>query len=106
DLPAGGIQNLYRGGTCGSGVGQLRPGIGLVTVQVQGSAHEHDAAVDLARVSTDSTDVFVFDVVGEGNCCLAGVGGLFSANLQLPVQHDPLGGEFNVGSICKAELTV
>jgi hypothetical protein len=22
------------------------------------------------------------------------------------VQHDPLGGEFNVGSICKAELTV
>ena len=28
DPPAGGIQNLYRGGACGGGVGQLGPGIG------------------------------------------------------------------------------
>src|SRR4030095_4163058 len=35
DLPAGGIQNLYRGGGCGSGGGQPPPGIGLVTLQVQ-----------------------------------------------------------------------
>ena len=48
--------------------------------------------------STHSTDVFVFDVVGEGDGCFARVGSGFGANLQLPVQHDPLGGQFNVVS--------
>src|SRR6185369_7758139 len=72
DAPAGGVQNLNRGGARGSRGGQLGPGIGAVAVQVQGSAHEHNAAVDLARPSTDSTDVFVFDVVGEGDGGLAG----------------------------------
>src|SRR5215510_11374741 len=75
-------------------------------MQVQGSAHEHDAAVNLVVRSTHSTDVFVFDVVREGNCCLAGVRGLFSTNLQLPVQHDPLGGQFNILIVSEAQFAV
>src|SRR5437762_6359658 len=106
DLPAGGVQNLNRGGARGSRAGQLGPGIGAVAVQVQGSAHEHDAAVNLVRVSTDSTDVFVFDVVGEGDGRLARVRSLFSADLQFPVQHDSLGGQFNVLIVCEAEFAV
>ena len=30
----------------------------------------------------------------------------FGADLQLPVQHDPLGGQFKVGIVCEAEFAV
>ena len=30
----------------------------------------------------------------------------FSANLQLPVQHDPLGGQFKILIVCEAEFAV
>jgi len=53
-----------------------------------------------------STDVFAFDVVGEGDGGLAGVRGLFRADLQLAVHHDPLGGEFNVFIVREAQLAV
>ena len=75
-------------------------------MQVQGSAHEHDPAVTAVIRSTDSTHIFVFDVVGEGNGRLARVGGLFSPNLQLPVHHDPLGGQFKILIVCKAQFAV
>src|SRR6185312_14845192 len=91
--PAGSVQDLDRGGAGVRGAGQLRPGVGPVTVKIEGSAHEHDPAVHAVRYSTHSTDVFVFDVVREGDGGLAGVRGLFRADLHLPVQHDPLGGE-------------
>src|SRR5262249_46239541 len=94
DPPASGVQDLYRGAACVSRAGQLGPGVDPVTVQVQGSAHEHDPAVNAVSRSTNSTYIFVLDIVSECNCRLASVGGLFGANLQLPVQHDPLGGQF------------
>src|SRR4029078_4851724 len=51
-------------------------------------------------------DVFVFDVVRESNGRLARVRGLFSTNLQLAVQHDPLGGEFKIFVCREAKLAV
>src|SRR6185312_10741892 len=74
------------------------------TVQVQGSAHEHHPAVTAVIRSTDSAHIFVFDVVGESNGRLARVGGLFSPNLQLPVHHDPLGGQFKILTVCEAQF--
>ena len=106
DAPAGSVQDLDRGGAGVRCAGQLRPGIGPVTVKIEGSAHEQDPAVHAVRRSTHSTDVFAFDVVGEGDGGLAGVRGLFRADLQLAVQHDPLGGEFNVLIVCEAQLAV
>ena len=43
--PASGIQDFDRVAACFGGPGQLGPGVGPVTVQVQGSAHDHDPAV-------------------------------------------------------------
>ena len=106
DPPARGVQDLYRSAACVGRVGQLGPGVGPITVQVQGSAHEHDPAVNFVSRSTHSTYIFVFDVVREGNCRLARVGGLFSTNLQLPVQHDPLGGQFKIPIVCEAQFAV
>ena len=104
--PAGSVQELDRGGAGVRCAGQLRPGIGPVTVKIEGSAHEQDPAVHAVRRSTHSTDVFVFDVVGEGDGRLARVRSLFSADLQFPVQHDPLGGQFNVLIVREAEFAV
>ena len=53
-------------------------------MQVEGSAHQHDPAVTAVIRATDSTDIFVFDVVGEGNGRLARVGGLF-----VPISNSP-----------------
>ena len=75
-------------------------------MQVQGAAHEHDPAVTAVIRSTHATDVFVFDVVGEGDGRLARVGPGFGADLQFPVQHDPLGGQFKVGIVGEAEFAV
>ena len=86
--------------------GQLGPGVRPITVQVQGSAHEHDPAVTAVIRSTHSTDIFVFDVVGEGNCRLACMGPGFGADFQFPVQHDPLGGQFKVVIVGEAEFAV
>src|SRR6185436_814360 len=107
DPPTGGVQDLYRGAACVGRVGQLAPGVlPIFTVQVQGSAHEHDPAVNFVRRSAHSTYIFVFDVVREGNCRLAGVRGFFSTDLQFPVQHDPLGGQFNILIVCEAQFAV
>jgi hypothetical protein len=104
--PAGGVQDLYRGAAGVRRAGQLGPGVGPITVQVQGPAHEHDPAVDAVIRSTDSTDVFVFDVVGEGNRRPACMGSGFGANRQFPVHHDPLGGQFEVSGVGEAEFAV
>jgi hypothetical protein len=55
-----------------------------ITVQVQGSAHEQNAAVNAVVRSTHSTDIFVFDVVGEGDVALR-VWGLAS----VPISSSP-----------------
>jgi hypothetical protein len=70
-------------------------------VQVQGTAGDHDPAVAHA-----SHDVVTFHGVGEGDGRLARVGGGFGADLQLPVQHDPLGGQFQVGIVGEGEFAV
>src|SRR5262249_446444 len=59
-----------------------------------------------AVISTHSTHIFVFDVVSEGNGRLARVGFGFRANLQLPVDHDPLGGQFQIFIVRKAQFAV
>ena len=100
------FRTSYRGAACVGRVGQLGPGVRPITVQVQGSAHEHDPAVTAVIRSTHSTDIFVFDVVGEGNGRLARMGPGFGADFQFPVQHDPLGGQFKVGVVGEAEFAV
>ena len=105
DAPAGSVQDLDRGGAGVRCAGQLRPGIGPVTVKIEGSAHEHDPAVT-AVISTQPAKIFVFDVVGEGNGRLVRVGFGFRANLQLPVHHDPLGGQFEIFVVREAQFAV
>src|SRR4029453_13693843 len=73
DPPTRGVQDLYRIAACFRCLRQLGPGVLPITVQVQGSAHEHDPAVNFVGRSTYSAYIFVFDVVREGNCCLARV---------------------------------
>src|SRR6185503_910220 len=75
---------------------------------VQGAAHEHDPAVNaLTRDGRcGNTDVFAFDVVGERDGRLARVGPGFGADFQFAVHHDPLGRQFQVGSVREAELAV
>ena len=80
---------------------QLGPGVGPIAVQVQRSARDHDPAVTHA-----SHDVFTLDVVGEGDGRVARVGAGFAANGQLAVQHDPLGGQLQVGIVGEGELAV
>ena len=106
DSPASGVQDFNRVAACFGGLGQLRPGVRPVTVQVQGSAHEHDPAVTAVIRSTRAAHVFVFDVVGEGNGRLACMGPGFGADFQFPVQHDPLGGQFEVSIVCEAEFAI
>src|SRR5207244_2853978 len=65
--PARGVQDLYRIAAGVGCPGQLGPGVLPIAVQVQGSAHEQDPAVNAVIRSTHATDIFVFDVVGEGN---------------------------------------
>ena len=79
-----------------------------VPVQVQGAAHEHDPAVNaLTRDSRcGNTDVFAFDVVGEGDGRLARVGPGFGADFQFPVHHDPLGGQFEILVVSEAQFAV
>src|SRR5690606_8369424 len=62
DPPAGGVQDLYRGAARISRGGQLGPGVGPITVQIQGSARDHDAAVAHA-----GHHVLTLHVVGEGD---------------------------------------
>ena len=47
--PLGGVQDLDRGGACIGRGGQLGPGVGPRSVEVQGSARKHDAAVTHAH---------------------------------------------------------
>jgi hypothetical protein len=77
-----------------------------IAVQVQGAAHEHDPAVHAISRATHPTDVFVLDVVGEGDRRLARVGPGFGADFQFPVQHDPLGGQLEVSGVGEAQFAV
>src|SRR5262245_40431869 len=104
DPPARRVQDLDGGAACRRCLCQLGPGVFPITVQVQGSAHEHDPAVTAVIRSTHSTYVFVLDVVGEGNCRLACMGPGFGADFQFAVQQDPLGGQFKVSIVCEAEF--
>ena len=99
--PARGVQDLNRSAACLGRAGELGPGVGPITVQVQGSARDHDPAVTHA-----SHDVFTLDGIGEGDGRVARVRAGFAANGQLPVQHDPLGGQLQVGVVCEGELAV
>ena len=107
DPPASGVQDFNRVAACSGGLGQLRPGVRPVTVQVQGSTHHHDPAITAVIRSTGSLISFVFDVqAGEGTRRLARVGFGFRANLQLSVHHDPLGGQFKIFIIREAQFAV
>src|SRR5690606_13784069 len=75
------------------------PGVGGGTVQVQCAAGDHDAAVTHA-----GHDLLALDVVGEGDRRLARVRAGGRADLQLAVQHDPLGRQLQVGVVGEAEL--
>ena len=75
-------------------------------MQVQGSTHHHDPAVTAVIRSTRSSHIFVFDVVGEGNCGLARMGPGFGADFQFPVHHDPFGGQFQIFIVRKAQFAV
>ena len=81
-------------------LGQLGPGVGAVAVQVQRAAREHDAPIAHAH------QLLTLDVVGQrdGGLVLVGLG--FGADLQLPVHHDPLGGQGQVGLVREAQLAV
>ena len=104
-LPVRSAQDLDRGAARFGGLGQLGPGALFRTVQVQGSAHQHDAAVT-AVIAAHSTEIFAFDVVSEGDGRLVRVGLGFRADLQLPVHHDPLGGQFQIFVIREAQFAV
>ncbi len=101
DLPAPGIQHLDGGGAGVGRRGELGPGVGGGTVQVQRAARQHDAAVAHA-----GHHVFALHVVGERDGGLAGVGLGFAADGELTVQHDPLGGQLEVGVVGEGELAV
>jgi hypothetical protein len=75
-------------------------------VQAQGSAHEHDPAVAAVTRATDTTHVFVFNVVGEGNGRFARVGSGFGADFQCPVHHDPFGGQFEIIVVSEAQRAI
>src|SRR6185437_5336515 len=77
---------------------EFGPGIRPVTMQVQGSALDHDPAV------AHSIVFFTMNIVGESDGRLARVGFGFSADLQFPEHHDPLGGELDVGFVREAEF--
>jgi hypothetical protein len=104
--PARGVEDLDGRAACRGGLCQLGPGVRPIAVQVQGAAHEHDPAVHAIIRATDAADIFVFDVVGEGNRRLAGMGPGFGADLQFPVHHDPLGGQLEVGSVGEGQFAV
>ena len=99
--PARRVQDLDGGAAGRGGLGQLGPGVLPVAVQVQGSAHDHDSAV-----THTLHGLFIRDGVGEGNRRLARVGAGLGADFQFPMQHDPLGGQFKVGSVGEAEFAV
>jgi hypothetical protein len=105
DAPARRVEDLDGGAAGVGGVGQLAPGVLPITVQAQRAAHDHDPAVTLV-VATHATEVFVFDVVGEGDGRLARVGVGLAANLELAVQHDPLGRQLEVLVVGEAEFAV
>ena len=67
-------------------------------MQVQRSAQDHDAAVTHAR------HFFIMNIVGEGDGRLVRMGFGFGADFQLPLQHDPFGGQLDIGLIREAEV--
>ena len=100
DPPLSGIQNFDRVAAGLRRAGQLGPGVRPVAVQVQRSARDHDPAIPHAH------QLLILDVVGEGDGRLVRVGLRLGADFQLPVQHDPLGGQFQVGLVREAEFAV
>ena len=96
--PAPGIQYFDPGATGVGCCSEFGPGVRPVTMQVQGSARDHDPAV------THSIQFFIRDIVGEGDGRLALVGFGFGADFQFPVHHDPFGGQLEVGFVREAEF--
>src|SRR5690606_9456268 len=101
DSPAGGIQDLDSRAACLGRLGQLRPGVGPIAVQVQRAAGDHDAAVAHA-----GHGVLALGLVGEGERRIVCVGAVLAADGQLPVQNDPLGGQLEVGIVREGQLAV
>ena len=99
--PFSSIQDLYRRAACLSRARKLGPGVLPVTVQVQRAARDHDPAVTHAR-----HDVFIRDFVGKSDRRVARVGARFAADGELAVQHDPFGGQLQVGIVRKSELAI
>ena len=99
--PAGGIQDFDLGA---AGLGcrrELGPAVRAVAVQVQRPEQHHDPAVP------HGIDVFIGDVVGEGDRRLVRIGLGFAADVQFAARHiDPLGRQIEIAIVRKAELAV
>src|SRR6185503_17022714 len=101
DAPTCSVQYFDRRAAGFCGVAELGPSVGPIAVQVQCAARDHDPAVTHA-----GHDVFVGDGVGEGDRRVARVRARFAADRELAVQHDPLGGQLEVGVVRERELAV
>jgi hypothetical protein len=99
--PASSDQDLYGGAACRGCLCQLGPGVSAIAVQVQGAAHVHDSAV-----THTLHGLFIRDGIGEGISRLARVGAGLGADFQVPIQHDPLSGQFKVAFVGDAEFAL
>ena len=79
---------------------QPGPGVGDITVQVQGATGHHDAAVAHAH------QLFAFIIIGERNGGFMLMGLVFGANLQFAEHQDPFGRQRQVGLIRKHQFAV
>ena len=77
-----------------------------VTVQIEGSAHEHDPAVTRSVVPPIPLMSSPLTLSVRVMVALRVWGWPFRADLQLAVQHDPLGGQFEVLIVREAQLAV
>ena len=98
--PLAGVQHVDSGAAGLGSLAQLGPGVAPVTVQVQGAARHHDAAVSHA------VDVFIGHIVGQGDGRVARMRLAFRADLQFATHEDPLGGELEILVVTEAEHAV
>ena len=100
DLPASGVQDVDRVAACVSGPDSF------VQEFVRLPCRFRVPPKIMIPRSPTLHGLFIRDGIGEGNRRLARVGAGFGADFQFPVQHDPLGGQFEVSVVGEAEFAV
>ena len=99
--PAAPIQDVDLGAAGLGGRRELGPAMRAVAVQVQGAAQHHDATVP------HGIDVFIGEIVGQGDRRLVRIGLGLAADVELAALHiDPLGRQREIAIVRKAELAV